>query len=76
MDKISTKYIKSDVKINGAVKFDDPTELNINVKELPIANFSGGFARGALNLDIKVFGDMINNINTAVNGVIRNSHRI
>lgn len=72
VDNISTKYIKSDVKINGAVKFDDPTELNINVKELPIANFSGGFARGALNLDIKVFGDMINNINTAVNGVIRN----
>ncbi|OEJ16110.1 outer membrane assembly protein AsmA [Brachyspira hampsonii] len=72
IDNISSKYINSDIKVNGAVKFDDPTDLNISVTSLPIANFSGGLARGSLNLDVHVFGEMINDINTTVNGIIRN----
>ena len=72
IDNISSKYINSDIKVNGAVKFDDPTDLNINVSSLPIANFSGGLARGSLNLDVKVFGKMLNDINTRVNGIINN----
>ncbi|KLI32613.1 AsmA family protein [Brachyspira hyodysenteriae] len=72
IDNVSSKYINSDIKVNGAVKFDDPTDLNINVTSLPIANFSGGLARGSLNLDVHVFGQMINDINTTVNGIIRN----
>ncbi|EKV55989.1 hypothetical protein [Brachyspira hampsonii] len=72
IDNISSKYINSDIKVNGAVKFDEPTDLNISVTSLPIANFSGGLARGSLNLDVHVFGDMINDINTTVNGIIRN----
>ena len=46
--------------------------MNIKVKSLPIANFSGGLARGSLNLDVNVFGEMINDIKTTVNGVINN----
>ena len=72
IDNISTKYINSDIIVNGAVKFDDPTDLNIKVTSLPIANFSGGLARGSLNLDVNVFGEMINNIDTKVNGIINN----
>ena len=72
IDNVSSKYINSDIKVNGAVKFDEPTDLNINVTSLPIANFSGGLARGSLNLDVHVFGHMINDINTTVNGIIKN----
>ena len=72
VDNISTKYINSDIVINGAVKFDDPTDLNISIKSLPIVNFSGGLARGTLNLDVNIFGEMINDINATVNGVIKN----
>ena len=72
IDNISTKYINSDIIVNGAVKFDDPTDVNIIVKSLPIANFSGGLARGSLNLDVNVFGKMINDINASVNGIINN----
>ena len=72
IDNVSSKYINSDIKVNGAVKFDEPTDLNINVTSLPIANFSGGLARGSLNLDVHVFGKMINDINTTVNGIIKN----
>lgn len=72
IDNISTKYINSDIIVNGAVKFDDPTDVNITVKSLPIANFSGGLARGSLNLDVNVFGKMINDINASVNGIINN----
>lgn len=72
IDNISAKYINSDITLNGALKFDEPTDLNINIKSLPIAVFSGGLARGALNLDVNIFGEMINNINASIKGIINN----
>ena len=72
VDNISTKYINSDVKINGEVKFDEPTDLNINLKSLPLANLSGGLARGSLNADLNIFGDLINDIDATLNGIVNN----
>ena len=72
VDNISTKYINSDIKINGEVKFDEPTDLNINLKSLPLANLSGGIARGSLNADLNVFGDLINDIDATLNGIVNN----
>ena len=73
IENISTKYLTtSDIIVNGDVKFKEPTDLNIKVNSLPIVHFSGGIARGSLNLDVNVFGRMINDINASVNGVIRN----
>ncbi len=72
IDNISSKYINSNIKVDGAVKFDEPTDLNIEVSALPIAHFTGGLARGSLNLNINIFGEMINNINAKVNGIINN----
>ena len=72
VDNISTKYINSDIKINGEVKFDEPTDLNINLKSLPLANLSGGIARGSLNADLNVFGNLINDIDATLNGIVNN----
>lgn len=71
-DNISTKYINSDIVMKGEVKFDEPTDLNINIKSLPLVNLSGGIARGSLNADLNIFGDMINDIDASIEGTINN----
>ena len=72
VDNISTKYINSDIAVKGEVKFDEPTDLNINIKSLPLANLSGGIARGSLNADLNVFGNLINDIDATLNGIVNN----
>ena len=73
VDNISTKYMNSsDIIMNGEVKFDEPTDLNINLKTLPLANLSGGLARGSLNADLNIFGDLINDIDANLNAIVNN----
>lgn len=72
LDNLSTKYINSDITLNGEIKFDEPTDLNINLKSVPLAQLSGGIARGSLNADLNIFGDLINDIDATLNGLVNN----
>lgn len=72
LDNLSTKYINSDIIANGEIKFDEPTDLNISIKSVPLAQLSGGIARGSLNADLNIFGDLITDIDASLNGLVNN----
>lgn len=72
INDISLDYLQSKVAINGKVKFDDPTDLNINIKSLPVAHFSGEIARGALDADINIYGRLLDNLRVKLDGDINN----
>lgn len=72
IDRISAKYISSAISGYGILQFDDNTDLNIEITNLPITLFTGGLARGALSLKANIFGELLTDVNAKIDGDIRN----
>lgn len=72
IDDISAKYGNANILLKGLVRFDEPTDLKLNVSSLPVADFSGGLARGSLNLDANIFGKLLSDIDLNLKGIINN----
>lgn len=70
--ELKANALKANVMLDGLLRFDDPIDLNLNVENFPLSEFTGGLARGALSLNGKIGGKLLGNIIPNLNGTIRN----